>query len=104
MPHTKGLQKVHAACDYCTKGVSLPGIGAYVWNTECLRGDVGALENATAFPQAIGLAASFRYVIIRFVFFFPPKTSFRVLGSQESREKNNKKASYLKSIMQFIYK
>ncbi|KAK3767838.1 hypothetical protein RRG08_018622, partial [Elysia crispata] len=35
------------------------GIGAYVWNTECLRGDVGALENATAFPQAIGLAASF---------------------------------------------
>ncbi|CAL1542780.1 unnamed protein product [Lymnaea stagnalis] len=35
------------------------GIGPYAWNTECLRGDVGAPGNATAFPQAIGLAASF---------------------------------------------
>ncbi|ESO87218.1 hypothetical protein LOTGIDRAFT_154721 [Lottia gigantea] len=34
------------------------GINAYSWNTECLRGDVAA-GNATAFPQAIGLAASF---------------------------------------------
>ncbi|KAK6968353.1 beta-D-xylosidase 2 isoform X2 [Biomphalaria glabrata] len=35
------------------------GIGRYAWNTECLRGDVGAPGNATAFPQAIGLAATF---------------------------------------------
>ncbi|KAH9492162.1 Beta-D-xylosidase 1 [Bulinus truncatus] len=35
------------------------GIGPYAWNTECLRGDVGAPGNATAFPQAIGLAATF---------------------------------------------
>ncbi|BFZ18920.1 hypothetical protein BsWGS_21959 [Bradybaena similaris] len=35
------------------------GIGAYQWSTECLRGDVGAAGNATAFPQAIGLGASF---------------------------------------------
>ncbi|XP_071113290.1 uncharacterized protein [Haliotis cracherodii] len=34
------------------------GIGPYSWNTECLRGDVDA-GNATSFPQAIGLAASF---------------------------------------------
>lgn len=36
------------------------GIGPYQWNTECLRGDVMA-GNATAFPEAIGLAATFRY-------------------------------------------
>ncbi|XP_046328654.2 probable beta-D-xylosidase 5 [Haliotis rufescens] len=34
------------------------GIKPYSWNTECLRGDVGA-GNATGFPQALGLAASF---------------------------------------------
>jgi beta-glucosidase len=36
------------------------GIDPYQWNTECLRGDVEA-GNATSFPEAIGLAASFRY-------------------------------------------
>ena len=36
------------------------GIGPYNWNTECLRGDFGA-GNATSFPQALGLAASFRW-------------------------------------------
>ncbi|XP_005105841.1 probable beta-D-xylosidase 6 [Aplysia californica] len=35
------------------------GIGSYQWDTECLRGDVDAVENATGFPQAIGLAATF---------------------------------------------
>ncbi|XP_034975135.1 uncharacterized protein LOC118087022 [Zootoca vivipara] len=35
------------------------GIGPYSWNTECLRGDVEAPGWATAFPQALGLAASF---------------------------------------------
>lgn len=34
-------------------------IGPYQWNEECLRGAAEAGE-ATAFPQAIGLAASFR--------------------------------------------
>ncbi|XP_046577961.1 LOW QUALITY PROTEIN: probable beta-D-xylosidase 5 [Haliotis rubra] len=34
------------------------GIKPYSWNTECLRGDVKA-GNATGFPQALGLAASF---------------------------------------------
>ncbi|XP_033741272.1 LOW QUALITY PROTEIN: probable beta-D-xylosidase 2 [Pecten maximus] len=33
-------------------------IGPYSWNTECLRGDVSA-GNATSFPQALGLAATF---------------------------------------------
>ena len=36
------------------------GIGPYNWDTECLRGDVDA-GNATSYPQALGLAASFRY-------------------------------------------
>ncbi|XP_030074114.1 uncharacterized protein LOC115479922 isoform X2 [Microcaecilia unicolor] len=35
------------------------GIKPYSWNTECLRGDVGAPGWATSFPQALGLAASF---------------------------------------------
>ncbi|XP_038073743.1 beta-xylosidase/alpha-L-arabinofuranosidase 2-like [Patiria miniata] len=34
------------------------GIGPYDWDTECLRGDVKA-GNATSYPQALGLAASF---------------------------------------------
>lgn len=37
------------------------GIGPYNWNTECLRGDVEAYGWATSYPQALGLAASFRY-------------------------------------------
>ncbi|ESO88945.1 hypothetical protein LOTGIDRAFT_209868, partial [Lottia gigantea] len=32
------------------------GIGPYQWDTECLHGDVD--QNATAFPQSIGLAAA----------------------------------------------
>ncbi|XP_041464587.1 beta-D-xylosidase 1-like [Lytechinus variegatus] len=39
-------------------GISRLQIGKYVWNTECLRGDAQA-KNATAFPQALGLAAAF---------------------------------------------
>ena len=39
------------------------GIRPYNWNTECLRGDASA-GNATAFPQALGLAAAFRYISI----------------------------------------
>ncbi len=35
------------------------GIKPYSWDTECLRGDAWAGE-ATSFPQALGLGASFR--------------------------------------------
>ncbi len=35
------------------------GIKPYPWGSECLRGDVKA-GPATSFPQAIGLAATFR--------------------------------------------
>ncbi|XP_067675255.1 uncharacterized protein [Haliotis asinina] len=38
--------------------ISRLGIKPYSWDTECLRGDVSAGE-ATSFPQALGLAASF---------------------------------------------
>ena len=34
------------------------GIKPYVWNTECNRGQV--TTNSTAFPQDIGLAATFK--------------------------------------------
>ena len=37
------------------------GVGPYSWNTECLRGVVRA-GPATSFPQALGLAATFRSV------------------------------------------
>ena len=33
------------------------GIKPYIWNTECMRGQVAT--NTTAFPQSLGLAASF---------------------------------------------
>ncbi|XP_071113743.1 uncharacterized protein [Haliotis cracherodii] len=39
------------------------GIGKFVWSVECLRGD-GMAGNATSFPQALGLAASFNREII----------------------------------------
>ena len=40
------------------------GIAPYSWDTECLHGDAGA-GNATSFPQAIGLAATFRYLYFK---------------------------------------
>ncbi|XP_067674571.1 uncharacterized protein [Haliotis asinina] len=39
------------------------GIGKFVWSVECLRGDAMA-GNATSFPQALGLAATFNRDII----------------------------------------
>ena len=55
------------------------GIKPYQWGTECLRGDVQA-GTATAFPQALGLAATFDKDLI-----------FRVAEatSIEVRAKNN---------------
>ncbi|XP_070191071.1 uncharacterized protein [Littorina saxatilis] len=44
--------------------ISRLGIGPYEWDTECLRGDVGAAGDATAFPQALGLAAAFSYDLL----------------------------------------
>ena len=35
------------------------GIKPYVWDTECLRGQVN-VNKSTAFPQSVGLAATFR--------------------------------------------
>ena len=42
-----------------TPAIPRLGIKPYVWITECMRGQ--ANTNTTAFPQSIGLAASFRY-------------------------------------------
>ena len=41
-------------------GIPRLGIKPYPWGAECLRGDVEA-GPATSFPQALGLAATFRY-------------------------------------------
>ena len=40
-------------------GIPRLSIPPYPWGSECLRGDVDA-GPATSFPQAIGLAATFR--------------------------------------------
>jgi len=40
-------------------GIPRLGISPYPWGSECLRGDVQA-GPATSFPQALGLAATFR--------------------------------------------
>jgi hypothetical protein len=42
-------------------GIERLGIAPYPWGSECLRGDVSA-GPATSFPQALGLAATFRRV------------------------------------------
>jgi len=42
-------------------GIPRLGIAPYPWGSECLRGDVSA-GPATSFPQALGLAATFRWV------------------------------------------
>ena len=47
-------------------GIPRLGIKPYVWNTECLHGEI--LTNATAFPQSLGIAASFRLVIMNAYF------------------------------------
>ncbi|KAK3700274.1 hypothetical protein RRG08_033552 [Elysia crispata] len=49
------------AGEYTTPAPAIPrlGIPPYVWNSNCHRGDQGAWGNATAFPQSIGIAATF---------------------------------------------
>ncbi|XP_050390187.1 uncharacterized protein LOC126809596 [Patella vulgata] len=42
--------------------ISRLGIGPYQWNSECLHGEVGQM--ATAYPQSIGLAASWSYDVV----------------------------------------
>ncbi|KAK7108561.1 hypothetical protein V1264_016284 [Littorina saxatilis] len=63
------------------------GIKPYEWATECLRGDVGA--NATAFPQALGLAAAFSPELI---FGVAEATGVEVRGIHNDLTKQNKYA------------
>ena len=56
-----------------TPAISRLGIKPYVWITECLRGEVST--NGTAFPQSIGLGATFRLVLFPFYFAEVPFTS-----------------------------
>lgn len=41
-----------------TEGVTRLGINKHIWFSECIHGQM--LTNSTAFPQSLGLAASFR--------------------------------------------
>ena len=43
-----------------TPGIPRLDILPYVWDTECMRGQM--MSNGTAFPQNLGLSASFRYM------------------------------------------
>lgn len=38
------------------------GINEYWWGTECIHGDI--YGNSTAFPQSVGLAATFKYAFL----------------------------------------
>lgn len=60
------------------------GIEPFAWNTECLRGDSGA-GKATAFPQAIGLAATFNPQLI---FDIAEATSIEVRAKHTDYAKN----------------
>lgn len=51
-----------------TPAIDRLNIKPYVWITECLHGEVST--NTTAFPQSLGLSASFRYVIIFYIFIY----------------------------------
>ena len=52
------VQQAEALYGPATPAIPRLGIKPYIWVTECLRGQ--AKSNTTAFPQALGLAASFR--------------------------------------------
>ena len=53
------VDQMSAAVAYSPPAISRLDIQPYPWDTECLRGYVN--RNATAFPDSLGLAASFRY-------------------------------------------
>jgi len=53
------VDQTSAAVAHPPPAISRLGIQPYLWDTECLRGYVN--RNATAFPDSLGLAASFRY-------------------------------------------
>ena len=53
------VDQTSAAVAYSPPAIPRLGIQPYLWDTECLRGYVN--RNATAFPDSLGLAASFRY-------------------------------------------
>ncbi|XP_021355658.1 beta-xylosidase/alpha-L-arabinofuranosidase 1-like isoform X2 [Mizuhopecten yessoensis] len=61
------------------------GIGPFQWDSECLRGDVGA-GNATSFPQSIGLAASFNPELLYEV---SEATAVEVRAKYNSFRRNN---------------
>ncbi|GFR96844.1 beta-D-xylosidase 1 [Elysia marginata] len=70
------------AGEYTTPAPAIPRLGVppYVFNSNCHRGDQGAKGDATAFPQSIGIAAT-----------FSPQALFDVatVASIETRGKHN---------------
>jgi len=53
-------QMTSAAVVQSPPAISRLGIEPYLWDNDCLRSYTR--HNATAFPDALGLAASFRYI------------------------------------------
>jgi len=53
------VEQTSAAVSLPPPSIARLGIKPYWWDTECLRGYTN--RNATAFPDSLGLAASFRY-------------------------------------------
>jgi len=53
------VEQTTAAVAVSPPSIARLGVKPYWWDTECLRGYVN--RNATAFPDSLGLAASFRY-------------------------------------------
>jgi len=67
------VEQTTAAVSASPPSIARLGIKPYWWDTECLRGYVD--RNATAFPDSLGLAASFRCVIVQL------KSSFMFLAT-----------------------
>ncbi|KAK7108540.1 uncharacterized protein [Littorina saxatilis] len=70
-------------------GISRLDIKPYQWSTECLRGDVD--NNATSFPQSIGLAAAFSPDLI---FRVAQTTGIEVRGRHNDFVKQNNYGSH----------
>ena len=58
------IQQSVALYERSTPAIDRLGVKPYQWITECLRGYSD--QNATAFPQALGLSATFRCCYVTF--------------------------------------
>ncbi|XP_070191048.1 uncharacterized protein [Littorina saxatilis] len=81
--------QVQMSTGWSMNGISRLDIKPYQWDTECLRGDVD--NNATSFPQSIGLAAAFSPDLI---FRVAQTTGIEVRGRHNDFVKQNNYSSH----------